>query len=451
MKSLPLPRFWEIPWFLIGLAVSRLKTLDAIAARYPWGVQLPLPGRAVMLWIAPEAADHVLQKNAGNYNRSFDSKFLADLMGDGLLTATIERWREYRKAVQPVFHRGMILSHGPTMQKKLSRHLDGWTARGAKDFDLADDLTDLAITVIGLTVFDFDLESKAADISSALVLAQRYIYGRAMDPFNIQGRLVKLGIRTPGRKRFEKAARLLKEQAETIMAAELKNGPGRAFFSTLRNELSAEAAVSQALAVLLAGHETIAVALFWTLFELSKHPEWNDRIRAEMNTHREQINREGLTSEVLAQLRSLRAVVEESLRLRSPVWSVGREAIADDVVGGVTVRAGSTHMISPYATQRCSKYWTQRKADPKVFHPDPEQLPSSNPAYFPFSRGPRRCVGEQFALQELMLALALIVDRFDIQFHWTAPDVPASAMITVRPNRKVRVTATARSYRPSHS
>jgi cytochrome P450 len=173
--------------------------------------------------------------------------------------------------------------------------------------------------------------------------------------------------------------------------------------------LSREQIQDEALTLLLAGFETTANGLTWTWALLMEHPAAMDRMRAEAA---EIVGDRLPRASDLPSLAYTRMVFEEALRLYPPAWILGRRAIGDDVIGGVSIPAGSVVAISPFMLHRHPSFWE----DPERF--DPERFADTRAAgrrpfsYLPFGGGPRLCIGHAMALVEAQLVLATIAGRY---------------------------------------
>jgi cytochrome P450 len=193
--------------------------------------------------------------------------------------------------------------------------------------------------------------------------------------------------------------------------------------------MSDEQLRDEAMTIFLAGHETTANALAWTFYLLSTHPEIGRRVRTELG--------KVLAGRVpnladLPRLPYLLQVIKEAMRLYPPAWSIGRRSIEDDIVGGFRVRADSLILLTPYVTHRDPRFWPNPEGfDPERFEPELEKTRPKY-AYFPFGGGPRLCIGNNFALMEAQLVLAIILQRFEPMLVPGHPVVP-QPLITLRP------------------
>jgi cytochrome P450 len=197
----------------------------------------------------------------------------------------------------------------------------------------------------------------------------------------------------------------------------------------------------EVMTMLLAGHETTSLALSWTYYLLSQHPDIERSIADEVD----RVIGDGRPAfSHVEHLSCTRRVVEESLRLYPPAWGFSRRALGDDEIGRFRVPAGSLVFLIPFMVHRRPKLWP----DPERFDPDrftPERE-SARPrfAYFPFGGGPRGCIGNQFAMVEALLIVAAIARRFRIELE---PDqrIRPEPLITLRPKPGIRATIRKRA------
>jgi cytochrome P450 len=177
----------------------------------------------------------------------------------------------------------------------------------------------------------------------------------------------------------------------------------------------------------MAGHETIAVALSWCLYLLDAHRDVQDRVRAEC---RDALGASAPPAAGFRELPLTQAVIEEAMRLYPPVWSVGREAIGEDMLGDARVPVGATVMISPYALHRRPDFWDAPEAfRPERFLGSTDRHPF---VYVPFGAGARSCIGNHVSMLEMRVALSMIVRRYAIERTSREP-VATEALVSLRP------------------
>jgi len=191
----------------------------------------------------------------------------------------------------------------------------------------------------------------------------------------------------------------------------------------------------EVLTFFLAGHETTAVTAFWTMWLLESNPQAKEQLQAELKD----ITLDNLDLEKLHQLTYTEAVIKESMRLYSPVWVLGREALSGDKIGEFDIKKGDSIIFSPFMVQRHEKYWSQ----PEEFVPERflTETPFIKNTYFPFGSGPLLCIGNNFAMLELKVILIALIAHVDLKFDdGTFPGFDCS--LTLRPSEDKRVSIT---------
>jgi unspecific monooxygenase len=227
--------------------------------------------------------------------------------------------------------------------------------------------------------------------------------------------------------------RLMDEIMATRLSAP-ENDPPRDLFDLLRaaRDPQTGAAFSdvqlrdQMTTMVVAGHETTALALFWAIYLLASAPAEQERVAEEV--HGVDFTPDNAT-DVLSKLTYTRAVVNEALRLYPPAFAITRAAIGADRIGAVDVPAGSLVMVAPFVLHRHAQHWRNPDAfEPARFLGD--AAPAHRFAYLPFGVGPRVCVGAQFALTEAALVLAMLIKQFRITRASSEPVLPVAVIVT---------------------
>jgi cytochrome P450 len=388
-----------------------------------------------LLISAPGAIHHILVDNAENYRRTHASiRILRPITGDGLLLSTGEAWRHQRRTIAPAL--------APRMLPLLARHMvsatDETIARLAAQLhqpvDLLATMQTLALDIAGRSMFSLETRQYGAAMRAMLTEYARYARPTLFDI------LLPASIVTPrdlGRRRFQRRwMALIDGIMATRMAAPASETP-RDLFDLLRAARDPETGAAfsrdelrdQVATMILAGHETTAVALFWALTLLAAAPEAQDRIAAESENL--DLSAEHAT-EALNCMPFTRAVISETLRLYPPAFVIVRQAIGADACDGIDIPRGAVVMIAPWVLHRHHRLWRDPDAfDPTRFLPDAPPPPRFT--YLPFGAGPRVCVGAQFALAEATLVLAALTREFHITREDTTPVLPV-AIVTTQPN-----------------
>ncbi len=421
------------------------KPLEAIGAdwrRYGDVVRYRLGAMQVFLVVHPDGVNQVLQENHRNYVKSVDYQILKRVLGEGLLTSEGPLWLRQRRLMAPMFHRQRIAEFGATMVDSTLKMLDHWSSLASQGstFDVCNEMMHLTLEIVARVLFKVELAGEMAHEIGRDVTVSNERLGQ----FDLGTLLPWLP--TPRNREFRRAIRSLDAIVAGIIADHRSSGRDRGDLLSLllaaRDQDTGEAMSDQqvrdeALTLILAGHETTANALAWTWYLLSQNPD------VERNLHAELADVLGGRAPAVADLPNLRytsMVIDESMRLYPPAWSVGRSPVADDEILGFTIPKGSSVMLSQWLTHRHPDFW----ANPEQFDPDrfsPERS-ANRPryAYFPFGGGPRQCIGNVFALTEANLILAAVAQKYRLRL---APGhrVELQPLVTLRPRYGLKMTA----------
>jgi cytochrome P450 len=386
----------------------------------------------------PEHVRRVLLDNARNYARSWHYGRAKAIVGDGLVTTEGAAWRRLRRMSQPAFHHDRIAALAGGMTAAIGEMLDRWRAhaRGSagEPIDVAAEFARLALRIAGRALMGVDLIGEADRVTRAVTAALEYFEYRANNLL-----VLPPGVPTPRNLRARRALRALDEVIAGNLAAR-RAGPGRvaddllAMLLAVRDEetgegLSDRELRDQILTFMGAGHETTAVAMAWTVSLLARHPEVDGRLREEVDGV---LGGRTPAADDLPRLPYTRRVIEESLRIYPPVYGVVRTAKADDEIGGYRIPRRTMVVLSPYVTHRHPAFWPE----PEAFDPDrflPERS-AGRPrfAWYPFLGGPHQCIGQEFAMMELVLAVAMMAQAFRFRLAPGAAPEP-QPMVTLRP------------------
>lgn len=370
------------------------------------------------------------------------------LLGNGLVTSDGAFWLRQRRIAQPAFHRAKIFALGARMVEFTKATASEWSAaaRAGETVDVAEAMMRLTLRIVADTMLGKDVERDAAGVGRAVTFLLHSLNQRIVRPLS-----PPLSWPTPGNKRFlaarDHVARII-EEAIAAKRAE-PDAPGGDFLRMLidaRDEETGEGMTDQQLrdevaTIFAAGHETTANLLAWTWSWLSRMPDVRRKMLAELD---EVLGERDATADDYPRLPYTRAVLAESLRISPVVWMLSRRVIADISLGGYTLEAGSLAFLSPYATHRHPKFWE----NPEGFDPGRflEGAGAGRPtlAYFPFGAGPRKCIGDTFALVEATLVLATLARRFELELPPGMVPVP-EPVITMRPKGGLPMRVRARS------
>jgi cytochrome P450 len=394
----------------------------------------------------PDAIHHVLVANPGNFRRSPASiRILRPVAGEGLLLSEGDTWKLQRRTIAPAL--------GPRVMPMLARHIVASTDRAiaklntqtGQPIDLLASMQNLALDIAGRSMFSLEADRFGTAMRSLMTeYGERYSQPHLLDmllPPSIPN------FRDFARSRFKRRwARFIETILESRLAEPQPETP-RDLFDLLRAARDPETGAGfsppqlrdQVATLILAGHETTAITLFWAIIMLAEAPEEQAWLAEEAGF----ATIEPETAHAaMASLVRTRAVANETLRLFPSAFTIVRETIKRDRAAGVDLPPRSVVMIAPWVLHRHHKLWD----DPAAFRPGrfmPDQPPPGRFAFMPFGAGPRICVGAQFAMTEAVLVLAALIGRFRVARVDNRPVLPVG-IVTTQPDHPARVQLTAR-------
>jgi cytochrome P450 len=393
-------------------------------------------GRSHLLINASDAIHHVLVENPTNYRRSPASiRILRPITGNGLLLSDGEDWRLQRRTIAP--------SLAPRTLPVLARHIvtsahEAVAVLGAQTnqpIDLLAAMQNLALDIAGRSMFSLETRQYGSAMRRMLTeyglrYAKPHLFDMVLPP-SIPT------LRDLRRRRFQRRWMALMAEIMQARIAEPAADTPRDLFDLLLaardpetgHGFSPDQLRDQIATMILAGHETTAVTLFWSLVLLAGAPDEQQRVAEEARDI--EITPDNAMA-AMPHLVRTRAVISEALRLYPPAFALAREAIGPDRVGSIEIPRGTVLLIAPWVLHRHRKLWRDPDAfDPSRFLPDAPPVPRF--AYLPFGAGPRVCVGAQFALTEATLVLATLIREFQVTLDDPVPLLPV-AIVTTQPN-----------------
>jgi len=366
---------------------------------------------------------------------SLRSPFFARLVGNGLVTSEGDFWRRQRRLAQPAFHRQRISTYGEVMVDYAQRAIDKW--RPGEEIDISKDMTRLTLEIVVKTLFNADVSNDADHVGAMLSEVVKPFASQATLKWILDNRLP-----TPGHRRYFKAVSEIDRIVFRIISDRRasKSDEGDLLSMLLQaqdddgSQMNDAQLRDEVMTLFLAGHETTALALSWSWYLLATHPEAEAKFHAEID---EVLQGRVPTVDDLRKLTYTEMIAKEAMRLYPPAYAVGREALEDTEIGGFRVPKGSQVFAFQWVTQRDERYFERPdKFEPERWTPErSERLPKY--AYFPFGGGPRQCIGNYFAMMEVVLLLATIGQRFRFSL---APNhkVEVLPVLSLRPKNGIR-------------
>jgi cytochrome P450 len=406
-----------------------LAFLEQVRLRYGDLVAFPVPGSPALLVSDPQAVRGILQGNARRWTKNtVQYAALATVTGPGLLAVSDERWLGRRRAAQPAFHHSRLGAIGDSVATAAATVVGSWRGMPASGTDIDVDALALGITldVVGRTLFDRDLTEQTQRLVHATDEAAELVVAQA------QTVPLPSWVPTTTHRRLRAAVEELDTICRELTAERRDRGVGEQDSDLLGLLIAAglddDGIRDELVTMVVAGHETVASALTWTLMLLAENPGAQDRLRKEVRA----LDGPPAPMRLREELPWTRAVIDESLRLFPPGWVVSRRSTEPDVIAGQAVPVGTIAIISPWLLHRDAGSWP----DPLAFSPERflgDTSTVARPDYVPFGLGPRLCIGRDFALVELAVVLAGLLRDHEVTLPqpWERPAI--NAFVTLRP------------------
>lgn len=380
-------------------------------------------------WLVNDPADvrRVLIGNHRNYSKGVGFERVALLLGNGIIVSDGPRWRSQRRMIQPAFHRQVIERFSRTMQDCNAELLARWcvAADRGSSVDVTRDMSELALQVILRCLFSEDLD--------------RLIEREGHNPFELLvddvTRDLKLAMRFRGLTRHV-AAMVAARNAERRMPHDWLSMLMQARDKESGEPMSERGLLDEVMTIIVAGHETTAGTLNWIWYLLGRNPDAESRLHAAIDALPGDPGFDDLPA-----LDYARQIADEALRLYPPVWLFSRKALGEDQLGGHRIAPGSDIFLSPWLMQRDPEHWPQ----PSQFRPerfaDVDAAALKRTAWYPFSLGSRRCIGEFFSMVDMQLHLGLIARTLRLRpVETSAPEMGVEPLVNLRSRASIVMT-----------
>lgn len=378
----------------------------------------------------------------------FIYKPLRPFLGNGISLSDGPLWQNQRRLMQPAFHRQRIAGLATRMTAAATSMFKRWELRpdqGAP-LDMHAEMMRVTLCIAGLTLFGQDLSDEENPASQAFQTMVRVLADYVFFPFP------PLQVPTPRNRRIRAALQTLNTLVyDLIQQRRQQPGDTSDLLSLLllaRDEegqgMSDQQLRDEVISLLFAGHETTANTLTWACYELSRHPELEQRLWEETATV---LHSETPTVDHLPHLPYARMIIDEVLRLYPPTFALVRRTLVDEEICGYHLPSNHLVWANICAVHRHPAYWEHPdNFDPERFSPDHPD-PAAHQAYFPFGGGPHLCIGKSFALMEGHLLLSMIASRYRLR---PVPGLPVEpvTMLTIRPRHGLPLFLTERDASP---
>lgn len=377
-----------------------------------------------------EFIKQILQKNHKSYQKSnLQTVDLAKYIGHGLLTANGDHWRTHRRMVQPAFHKKKLEGLLDIMQSAIRDELK--EIRPNETQDVYPLMGDLAFQVVAKSLFSRnDIQQEMSELKEITETNQRMLIKEMRQPYlnwwyKLSGKIAH------HLKLSERARTVLKsiitqrieepsdknDLLDMLLKATYEDGT-----TMPMNQL-----IDEVLILFTAGHETTANVLSFTVHLLATNTKAQEKAYNEVAS----LDMEhGAALEQVRELTYIKQCIEEGMRLYPPAYYIDRECIAEDEIDGYTIPKNTMLLLAIYELHRDVRFWET----PDAFIPerfDPEHKKDFSDYYFPFGAGPRMCVGNNFAMYEMVLTIAELLKKYELKS--TSKTVDVTPLISLRP------------------
>jgi cytochrome P450 len=402
---------------LIGHALAlRRRPLDFLQQVRRLGdvVRIYLGPRPAYVVNAPDLVRQVLVTEARKFDKGAFFDKVRAIVGNGLVSSNGAFHMRQRRLMQPAFHRHQIAGYAQIMSDFLAERAEAW--RPGQVLSVHDEMHEIALTLIGKTLFSSDLgEEAVAEVKRSIPIIRDGVTRRTLSPVELLEKLP-----TPGNRRFENAVRRIRAVIDEVIAAYRTDGTDRhdllsmllrARDADTGEEMTDEQVSDEVVTIMLAGSETTANTMAWAFYRLGQHPEIADRVAEEVATV---LGGRRVGFDDLARLEYTGRVFNEVVRLY-PLWLVMRRSVTGVSVGSHVLPAGTELILSPLAMHRDPELFP----DPLSFDPErwtPERAAAMpRHAFIPFGSGNRQCIGDGFGWTEAMIALVTFASRWRLE------------------------------------
>jgi cytochrome P450 len=391
----------------------------------------------------PAVIQHVLKANAENYQKSeIQVKRMGHFLGKGLLTTHAEAWRTQRRLIQKGFDRKQLEALSAIMQDSIAESLSDFDQQiRVGPVDIYTQLMKMTFAMVARSLFGAKLKNEDIEtVSHTICTVQEFIVRQTLQPylnpwFEASGEL----------RRHEE----MRAQADAILMEYIKTrrqqAPGQDLLQTLMDArysdgegMSDELVLSESMQLLVAGHETSSNGLSWLLYLLSTHPDCLEKVRQEFDSV---LGDAPLGFADVPKLEFTTQVIQEGLRLYPPFWMIDRMAVGDDRVGDIVIPQGSTVIVYVYGAHHAPASWENPESfNPERFIKGSEKLRTPF-TYLPFGGGPRVCIGNHYAMLQILMILSDLLRTYDFQLV-PGQTIEARPMVILRPKHGIRMTFT---------
>jgi cytochrome P450 len=437
----------------IGVLLALRGDLAGFLQRLHWKygdiVRVRILGKSIIVLNHPDYFEHVLVRNHRNYDKkTYLYKVVEPAFGNGIIGYVGgKEWLRQRRLIQPSFHRSQVAALLPRMTGPIAETMRRWrgSTTPGEIINIADEVRQLSLNVVFATLFGGEAEAKGISIRDLFVEAHQILSNFFRRPFP------PLSWPTPTGNRLREIIGTMDRYIDQLVRDRLHSGKhGDDLLSILIDELHHNAEMEgdrellgqEVQNIMIGGYETVSTTMQWLLYLVATHPEVQERLQHEVD---DQLSGSVPAYADLTRLTYTRMVVEETLRYYPPAWHMMRRAVAEDDIAGYRVPAHSEIYVNIFLLHHHPGIWPS----PDIFDPDrfsAEQV-ARRPrnAYVPFGSGPRKCVGDYFAVTELTLFLGMVAQAYRLVPPRGHGRVQVDQLLTLRPKGGVPLSLERRT------
>jgi cytochrome P450 len=401
--------------------------------------QIKVPTRRVVVLTDPEWIKYVLVDNNKNYTKSFAYDSIRLFLGNGLLTSEGEFWKRQRRLAQPAFHKeklNLMFQNMVEQTEKCIQKLEKFADTG-HSINFSKELYKLTLDIVNSTLFYNEIENTTDTIYKLVSEGSEFITQRIDNPLQLPE-----WVPTPHNVKEKKVLHSMDSVFYSIIDRRRKQHEQHndllsmlmdAKYEETGEVMSNRQLRDEILTIFVAGHETTQIALGWTFYLLTQNP---DKTKILMDEIHRELKGDIPTPQSIRGLHYLKQVIDESMRCFPPAWIMGRRTVDADVIKGFEIPPYTNVIMPIYVVHHDEDVWE----DPYEFIPERfafDKLKDKHKySYFPFGGGPRLCIGNNFAIQELQVCLAMILQRFNIEVDEDfVPEL--DPLVTLRPRHPI--------------
>lgn len=347
----------------------------------------------------PDYIKQVLQTNNRKYVKGIGIDRVQILLGKGIMVSEGDFWRSQRRMIQPSFHKDVIHGLAPLMQKSNQLLIDRWEEKAGKgSFDIMDDMSEVTLQIVLKAIFGEDYDETDSNNPFMMLVKEHSRDLMFAMRFRQLGKLIQ---KVVDRRREED--KVYFDFLSLLMESTDKD---------TGEKMTDKQLIDEVFTLIIAGHETTAMSLGWIWYLLATNQAKQEKLAEEL--FKALPDHKFPDIEDLKNLPYTHLVVDEALRLYPPGWLLTRRTIEEDTFGSTIIPKGQDIFLCPYVVHRHPAFWTK----PEDFIPERFEEEAERPkfAYFPFGSGPRQCIGNYFAIIEMVFHLAIMASRFKVKF-----------------------------------